>query len=294
MIRSYFQKKPHLVYIMPAMIILGALTFIPTLFLYVLSVSDYELGYSSFNFVGLDNFIRLFSGRDPEFWYSVMISLGFMVIVTVVELLLGFWLAVLLDREFKLKFLVFACMIVPIAMTPSITGQVWKLMMNAEYGVLNYFLQFIGAKVIWLSGENAFWSTVLVDVWQNTPFVALIIYAGIRSLPSDPYEAAAIDGANRLQIFRNITMPLLWPMILLAVIFRAIDSLKTFDIPYSLTQGGPGSATEFLSLHVYRLGFAQTGWVGRSAAVSVVLLILTTVISMILIRAYRKGVENKG
>jgi multiple sugar transport system permease protein len=294
MIRSYFQKKPHLVYIMPAMIILGALTFIPTLFLYVLSVSDYELGYSSFNFVGLDNFIRLFSGRDPEFWYSVMISLGFMVIVTVVELLLGFWLAVLLDREFKLKFLVFACMIVPIAMTPSITGQVWKLMMNAEYGVLNYFLQFVGAKVIWLSGENAFWSTVLVDVWQNTPFVALIIYAGIRSLPSDPYEAAAIDGANRLQIFRNITMPLLWPMILLAVIFRAIDSLKTFDIPYSLTQGGPGSATEFLSLHVYRLGFAQTGWVGRSAAVSVVLLILTTVISMILIRAYRKGVENKG
>lgn len=294
MIRSYFQKKPHLVYIMPAMIILGALTFIPTLFLYVLSVSDYELGYSSFNFVGLDNFIRLFSGRDPEFWYSVMISLGFMVIVTVVELLLGFWLAVLLDREFKLKFLVFACMIVPIAMTPSITGQVWKLMMNAEYGVLNYFLQFVGGKVIWLSGENAFWSTVLVDVWQNTPFVALIIYAGIRSLPSDPYEAAAIDGANRLQTFRNITMPLLWPMILLAVIFRAIDSLKTFDIPYSLTQGGPGSATEFLSLHVYRLGFAQTGWVGRSAAVSVVLLILTTVISMILIRAYRKGVENKG
>ncbi|MGO4371267.1 carbohydrate ABC transporter permease [Paenibacillus sp. MCAF20] len=236
MIRSYFEKRPHLVYIMPAMVILGALTFLPTIFLYVLSVTDYELGYSSFNFVGLDNFIRLFSGQDAEFWYSVSISIGFMIITTVIELLLGFWLAVLLDREFKLKFLVFACMIVPIAMTPSITGQVWKLMMNAEYGVLNYFLQFVGGKVIWLSGENAFWSTVLVDVWQNTPFVALIIYAGIRSLPSDPYEAAAIDGANNLQIFRNITMPLLWPMILLAVIFRAIDSLKTFDIPYSLTQ----------------------------------------------------------
>ncbi|CQR58937.1 carbohydrate ABC transporter permease [Paenibacillus riograndensis] len=294
MIRTYFQKNPHLAYIMPAMIILGTLTFIPTLFLYVLSVSDYELGYPAFQFVGLDNFIRLFSGGDAEFWYSVTISLGFMGIVTVIELLLGFWLAVLLDREFKLKFLVFACMIVPIAMTPSITGQVWKLMMNAESGVLNYLLHFIGGKVIWLSGENAFWSTVLVDVWQNTPFVALIIYAGIRSLPTDPYEAAAIDGASRVQIFRNITLPLLWPMILLAVIFRAIDSLKTFDIPYSLTQGGPGSATEFLSLHVYRLGFAQTGWVGRSAAVSVILLILTTGISMLLIKAYRKGVENKG
>lgn len=294
MLRSYFEKKPHLVYIMPAILILGALTIVPTIFLYGLSLTDYELGYSTFNFVGLDNFIRLFSGKDAEFWHSIYISFGFMIITTVIEMLLGFWLATLLDREFKLKFLVFACMIVPIAMTPSITGQVWKLMMNAEYGVLNYFLQLIGGKVIWLSSENAFLSTVLIDIWQNTPFVALILYAGMRSLPSDPYEAAAIDGANKTQIFRTITLPLLWPMILLAVIFRAIDSLKIFDIPYSLTQGGPGSSTEFLSLHVYRLGFAGTGWIGRSAAVSVVLLMLTTVISMILIRLYRKGVVNKG
>ncbi|MFF2889005.1 carbohydrate ABC transporter permease [Paenibacillus sp. NPDC057967] len=294
MIRSYFEKRPHLIYIMPAILILGALTIIPTIFLYGLSVTNYELGYPTFDFVGLENYIRLFTGKDAEFWYSVGISLGFMVLATVTQLALGFWLAVLLDREFKLKFLVFACMIVPVAMTPSITGQVWKLMMNAEYGVLNYFLQFFGGKVIWLSGENAFWSTLFVDIWQNTPFVALIIYAGMRSLPTDPYEAAAIDGAGKLQTFRHITLPMLWPMILLAVIFRAIDSLKMFDIPYSLTQGGPGSSTEFLSLHIYRLGFAGTGWIGRSAAVSVVLLILTTVISMILIRLYRKGVENKG
>ncbi|WP_339291072.1 sugar ABC transporter permease [Paenibacillus sp. FSL W8-0187] len=294
MLRSYFQQRPHLIYIVPAILILGLLTLIPTIFLYVLSVTNYELGYESFKFVGLDNFIRLFSGGDPEFWHSFWISIVFMVIVTAVELVLGFWLATLLDREFKLKFLAFACLIVPIAMTPSITGQIWKLMLNAEYGVVNYFLQFFGGKVIWLSAENAFWSIVLVDVWQNTPFVALIIYAGIRSLPTDPYEAAAIDGANKWQIFRSVTMPLLKPMILLAVVFRAIDSLKTFDIPYSLTQGGPGSSTEFLSLHVYRLGFAQTGWVGRSAAVSVILLLLTTVISWLLIKAYRRGVDNRG
>jgi len=279
---------------MPAMLILGILTFVPTIFLYGLSLTDYELGYPDFKFVWLDNFIRLFSGADAEFWYSLRISVVFMILVTAIELLLGFWLAVLLDREFKLKFLVFACLIIPIAMTPSITGQIWKLMLNAENGVLNYLLHFVGGKVIWLSPEHAFLSTVMVDIWQNTPFVALIIYAGIRSLPTDPYEAAAIDGANRLQIFRNITLPLLTPMILLALVFRAIDSLKTFDIPYSLTQGGPGSATEFLSLHIYRLGFAQTGWVGRSAAVSVILLMLITAISWVLIRAYRKGVENKG
>jgi len=294
MLRRYFHNRPHLVYIGPALLILGILTFVPTIFLYGLSLTNYELGYPDFKFVGIDNFVRLFSGQDAEFWYSVRISLGFMIIVTVIELLLGFGLAVLLDREFKLKPLAFACLIVPIAMTPSITGQIWKLMLNAENGVVNYLLGFVGGKVIWLSAENAFLSTVLVDVWQNTPFVALIIYAGMRSLPSEPYEAAAIDGANRTQIFRFITLPLLLPMILLAVVFRAIDSLKTFDIPYSLTQGGPGSSTEFLSMHVYRLGFAQTGWVGRSAAVSVVLLVLITVISWFLIRAYRKGVENRG
>lgn len=293
MIRAYFKKNPHTVYVMPAMLILGALSFIPTIFLWLLSLTDYELGYPDFHFVGLENFIRLFSGKDTEFWFSFFISIVFMVIVTVIELLLGFWIALLLDKDFKLKFLVFSCLIVPIAMTPSITGQIWKLMLNAEYGVINYFLGFLGGKVIWLSPDHAFLSTILVDIWQNTPFMALIIYAGIRSLPSDPFEAAAIDGANKVQIFFHITLPLIWPVIILAVIFRAIDSLKTFDIPFSLTQGGPGNSTEFLSLHVYRLGFAQTGWVGRSAAVAIVLLFLTTIISMILIKIYRKGVENK-
>jgi multiple sugar transport system permease protein len=293
LIRTYFKKNPHTVYIWPAIIILGGLSIVPSLFLWILSLTDYELGYTDFNFVGVENFTRLFTGGDTEFWFSLWISLFFMVIVTLIELLLGFWIATLLDRDFKLKFLVFSCLIVPIAMTPSITGQIWKLMLNAEYGVINYFLQFFGGKVIWLSTENAFLSTILVDIWQNTPFMALIIYAGIRSLPTDPFEAAAIDGASKIQAFYHISLPLLWPVIILAVIFRAIDALKTFDIPFSLTQGGPGNATEFLSLHVFRLGFAQTGWVGRSAAVAIILLMLTTVISMLLIKVYRKGVENK-
>jgi multiple sugar transport system permease protein len=179
-------------------------------------------------------------------------------------------------------------------MTPSITGQLWKLMLNAEYGVVNYLLEkSFGWKVVWLSESNAFLSTVLVDVWQNTPFVALILYAGLKSLPVDPYEAAMMDGANRAQMLRHITLPLLKPMFLLAVVFRSMDALKLFDIPFSLTQGGPGSATEFLSLHVYRLGFAQTGWVGRASATAVVLLMLISIISMLLIKAFRKGVEER-
>jgi multiple sugar transport system permease protein len=293
-IRSYFHRNPHLVYIMPAVLILGILTFIPTVFLYFLSITNYELGSTSFHIVWLENYIRLFSGADPEFWPSFRISLSFMVIVTAVELVLGFLLALLLEREFKMKFLVFACMIVPIAMTPSITGQLWKLMLNSENGVINYLLgQAFGLKVVWLSESNALMSIILVDIWQNTPFIALIIYAGLKSLPTEPIEAAMMDGATRYQLFRHVVIPLLKPVLLLAVVFRSMDSLKLFDIPFSLTQGGPGSSTEFLSLHVYRLGFAQTGWVGRASATAVVLLMVITVISMLLIRMFRKGAETK-
>lgn len=282
-----------MVYILPAVLLLGLLTLIPTLALYFLSITNYELGASSFKIVWFENYWRLI--KSVEFRNSFSLSIYFSVLVTAIELVLGFFLAKLLDREMRFKSVVFACLIVPIAMTPSITGQIWKLMLNAEYGVLNFLLEnSLGLKVVWLAPENALLSTMMVDIWQNTPFVALILYAGLRSLPIEPYEAALTDGASKWQVFRHITLPLLKPMILLALIFRLIDSLRTFDIPFSLTQGGPGSATEFLSLHVYRLGFAQTGWVGRASAAALVLMVLITVISMILLRIFRKGVEEKG
>lgn len=293
MLRSYFKQRPYMVYILPAVLLLGLLTFIPTLMLYFLSITNYELGASSFKIVWFENYLRLL--KSTEFHNSFLLSIYFSVLVTAIELVLGFFLAKLLDRDMRLKSVVFACLIIPIAMTPSITGQIWKLMLNAEYGVLNFLLEnTIGLKVVWLSPENALLSTMLVDIWQNTPFVALILYAGLRSLPIEPYEAALTDGASKWQVFRHITLPLLKPMILLALIFRLIDSLRTFDIPFSLTQGGPGSATEFLSLHVYRLGFAQTGWVGRASAAALLLMVLITVISMVLLRIFRKGVEEKG
>ncbi len=284
-------RRPYLIYILPALLLLALLTLVPTVTLYFLSLTNYELGSSSFRMVWLENYARLLNSQ--EFLASLRISIMFSAIVTSIQMVLGFGIAKLLDRDMKLKSLIFACLIVPIAMTPVISGQIWKLMLNAEYGVVNYLLESVfGTKVIWLSPDLAYLSTILVDIWQNTPFVALIIYAGLKSLPEEPYEAAVMDGAGRFQIFSYITLPLLKPIILLALIFRLIDSLRTFDIPFALTQGGPGSATEFLSLHVYRLGFAQTGWVGRASAASVILLVIITIISLLLLRAFRRGVEE--
>ncbi|MCG8498884.1 MAG: sugar ABC transporter permease [Firmicutes bacterium] len=290
-IKQYFMQRPHLIFLMPTTIILAILVIIPTVFLYYISMTDYELGYNLLKaeFVGFENYIRLFSGKDAVFWHSVWISLLFMLATTSIELVLGYLTASLLNlKEFKLKGLVFGWLIIPIAMTPSITGQIWKLIMNAEYGLLNHILEIVfGTKITWLGAEMAFLSIIIIDIWQWTPYMALIIYAGLRSIPAEPYESARVDGANILQKFRYITIPLLKPLLILVVLFRGMDSLKLFDIPYVLTQGGPGNATELMSLHIFRLGFAQTGFIGRAAAMSVVLLLTITFLSQFILKYFR-------
>ncbi len=294
-LKEYFRGRPHIKYITPAMVIMVLLSVVPTIFLIVISFTNYQLGweFSRAKFVGFNNFIRLFSGADPDFWHSVYISILFMLLATLLEMLLGFGIASLLNStEFFLKPLVIGMLIIPLAMTPSIAAQMWKLMLNAEYGVFNYILQSLfGAKVIWLSADMAFWSVLLVDIWQFTPFVTLIIYAGLRSMPNEPYESAAIDGATRFQMLRFVTLPMLRKLLFLAILMRSIDALKLFDTAFVLTQGGPGNATEFLSLHVFRLANAQNGLIGRAAAVALVLLVIVTVVSRILIKQQRKGVD---
>lgn len=288
-----FKKKPYLPYIAPAMIIMTALTVFPTVFLYLISLTDYQLGWDlgRIRLVWFDNYIRLFSGRDPDFWNAVSISLKFMVITTGIEMALGFLIGKLLcDSEFKLKPVVFAILIIPIVMTPSIAGNIWKLMLNSEYGIVNYFLNQVGiSNIAWLNANLAFTSVVISDVWQWTPFVALISYAGLCSLPSDQYEAARIDGGNAFQLFRYITLPFLKPLIFLTLIFRTIDSLKIYDMPFVLTQGGPGNSTEFLSLHIYRLANAQNGLIGRAAANAIILMVISTIVSKLLIHYQRRG-----
>lgn len=285
-------RNPQLKFTAPAMTIMVVLTVFPTIFLVVTSLTNYRLGWpvDRAKFVGLDNFVRLFNGGDPDFWHSIRISLVFMVLATTIEMVLGFAIAAALNNwESRLKPLIIGVMIIPLALTPSIAAQMWKLMLNAEYGLLNAILQgVLGVKVTWLGDGMAFWSLLIVDTWQFTPFVALILYAGLRSLPTEPYEAAQIDGANAWQRLRFLTLPLLRKLIYLALLLRAIDALKLFDTVFVLTQGGPGNATELLSMHIYRLANAQNGLIGRASAVAIVLLVLTIIVSRPLIKRQRQ------
>ena len=291
-LKTTLKENPHLWYTGPAMAAMWILGILPTIFLVIISFTNYQLGwdFTRAEFVGLGNYLRLFSGRDRDFWHSVLISLAFMVLATAIEMILGFIVAMALNgSEFKLKPLVIGIMIIPLVITPSICGQMWKLMLNSEYGIINYVLNSLfHVKVTWLSAGFAFWSILIVDVWMYTPFVALILYAGLRSMPTEPYESAAIDGANGWQELFYITIPMMKKLIYLSLLFRVIDSLKLFDIAYVLTQGGPGTATEFLSLHIYRLANAQNGLIGRAASVALILLMLVTVISRFLIKQMRK------
>lgn len=293
-IKRCIRNNPHWKYIGPTMFILFVLSIVPTIFLFGVSLTNYQLGWKLTNpklkIVWFKNYIRLFNGKDADFWHAVLISLEFMVLATAVEMVLGFAVALMLNKkEFKLKPVIIGILIIPLAMTPTIAGQMWKLMFNAEYGLINYILDnLFKVRVTWLSSELAFWSILIVDIWQFTPFVTLILYAGLRSVPEEPIEAAMIDGASSARIFFNITVPMMSKLIYLALLLRCVDALKLFDTAFVLTQGGPGNATEFLSLHVYRLVNAQNGLLGRGAAVAIVLLLLVNVVSKLLLKVQHR------
>ncbi len=284
------------VFILPSCCVLAAVVIFPTIFLWYVSFTNYDLavGWEKKQIVGFANYFFLFL-EDKDFWHSLRISLVFMVFVVAIEFWLGLFVALLFHRRIRGKRLWMSFLIIPMVITPSIIALIWKLMLNTEYGVLNFLLASLSLpKINWLGYENALWSIMLVDIWEYTPFVALILYAGLQSLPQEPYEAVVIDGASPLQIFYYFTLPLLRPVILIALLLRAIDSLRIFDIVYGLTQGGPGNATELMSLHIYRLGFRHTNWIGRASANSILLLFIITLLTTVLLRILRKSEVKEG
>jgi ABC-type polysaccharide transport system permease subunit len=173
------------------------------------------------------------------------------------ELALGLAIALYFNRAFKGSELVQAIYIIPFAATPVAVALIWQIMLNPEIGVMNYLLTSVGLPPsLWVSSEHmVIPSLVMVDVWKWTPMITLIVLAGLKSLPSDPYEAARLDGASALQIFWYITLPLIRPVLIAALMLRFLDNLKEFDMLYTITQGGPGIASETLYLYSYNVGF---------------------------------------
>ena len=231
------------------------------------------------------NFARLAS--DSFFWTAMAHTFVYAAAALTCEFLLGLGLALLLNSQIRGRGLFRASLLVPMMLPTVVVGVVWRLMLNPDFGAINGTLARFGISkesLTWTASPRlAMLSVIAVDVWQWTPFVFLVLLAGLQAIPQEPYEAALIDGSSRWQTFRHVTLPLLKPAILIVLLLRTMDLLRVFDQIFILTEGGPGFATETISLYIYRTAFRFFDF-GYAAAMSFVLLALTNVISVIYIR----------
>jgi multiple sugar transport system permease protein len=238
---------------LPALIVLIGILY-PFLTAIYYSFTAYTLNRpgSVNQFVGFRNYVRMFT--DDDFLYSTYITFAYALLTTGIELALGLAVALLLNRESRFGKIMTPTLIFPMMIAPVIGTLIWKMMMQPSVGILNPMLNAVGLPSLqWAAvPETALFSVVLVDVWMFTPFAALILTAGLRSFPSAPFEAARVDGASFWFTFRNLTLPMLTPFILIVVVFRLMDSLKMFDIIFAMTEGGPGNTLMTYQLTAYR------------------------------------------
>ncbi len=222
---------------------------------------------------------------DPDFWNTLQVSLVYAFLTVGLELLLGLGIALLLQRRTRMNNFISIMLLMPLMTAPALAALMWKLMTNPNFGILSYLAAQIGfADFRWAnSPDTALLTVVLVDIWVYTPFIMILLLAGLRSLPPQPFEAAALDGVPRLHQFWRITLPMLMPYILTASLFRLLDSIQQFDIIYALTQGGPGDRLMVFQVEAY-LNFFQSTNVGRSAALLMILWAVTFFLSNIFIK----------
>jgi multiple sugar transport system permease protein len=268
---------PYLL-LVPALAVLFLVSVYPTIYAFYLSLTTHVGGVNEF--VGLANYAQMV--RDPLFWDSLRVTATFVVGVIAIELALGLGLALLLNQGLPGEWFFRTLLVLPMAATPIVVALAWRIMLNSTFGIVNYVLGLFGIPPQgWLgSAQLALPTLMLIDAWQWTPFVALILLAGLQSLPRGPLEAARIDGATEFQVFRHVTVPLLGRVIAIAAVFRFVDAVKTFDIIYGTTGGGPGTTTQTTNIFSFLTGF-RWGQLGYAAAIAIT---LTFVVSLIAAR----------
>lgn len=274
--------------IAPVILFLIMISVIP--FVVVLIDSMRQMNLSAIldrgTFVGLANYMTALSGGSEigggsEIYEATLLTVMFVVIVVPIEFVLGLLLALVLNREFLGRRIWVTILLLPTMMAPVAAGMIWQFLFMPNFGLLSYSLKSIGlfaATPIFSDPTTAWLGVVVVDVWEWTPFMMLLMLAGLFAMPREPIEAAEIDGVSRWQMFWHIQLPLLRPMIILALLFRAIDASKVFDIIWVLTKGGPGKSTEVISVYAYRVSFIQ--WdLGTGAAVGLLVAFFSILIA---------------
>jgi multiple sugar transport system permease protein len=268
--------------VLPAALLLLILAIGPTLYVFGLAFLKYTPG-QPVQFAGLDNFIRAF--KTDRFWRGLYITAWFVFVSIGLQLLIGFTTALSLQRVGRrLRQFATTLMLIPMMIAPTVVGVLWKMIYKARYGALNYFLEQFGiVGPDWLADKwAALAGLIIADIWEWTPFMTILLLAGLQSLSREIYEAAYVDGSSAWQAFKNMTIPLMRPFIFLAVFLRMVDALKTFDLIFGITRGGPGDFTESIAWYTYKVGFTYFE-LGYAAAISVIQLLIIIVLGRVLL-----------
>lgn len=282
-ISKWSEKNLKYLLIIPTVFLLIVLTVYPLIYAVIASFHVINIRTGENVFVGFKNFIEIF--KDQYFWNAFKNTIIFTGVGVTIEFTLGLILALFLSSKIVGRNIFRSLLLSPMMLPPIVVAVIFKIIYIPEFGIINWLLGLFGIRgILWeASVHTALPSLILVDIWEWTPFMFLILLAGLQSLPLEPYEAAVVDGASGSQIFRYITFPLLKPVIVIALLLRTMDTLRIFDQIFIMTGGGPANTTETLSLYIYRHGFRFYN-IGYATAMSFLLLIFTVIISNFFIK----------
>jgi multiple sugar transport system permease protein len=280
---------PYLL-LVPAILALAAVSLYPVFDGIEASLHKYRYA-RDVGFAGGENYGNVYN--DPVFWQAIATTARFILLTVSIETLLGLLLALIVARELRFSGLIRVTLILPMTIAPVVVGVIWRLLYASDIGIVDPLFQLfgLGAPNVLAHPTSAFLGLVVVDVWEWTPLLFLIILAGLHSLPQDPIEAARVDGASGLQIFFHHTLPLLWPVLLVGIVLRTIDAVGTFDQIYVLTKGGPGTATQLISIYAYNTAFLFNQY-GRAMAMLISLLACLLILMAAAVHFMRRSSEK--
>ncbi|WP_376788534.1 carbohydrate ABC transporter permease [Thermoflexus sp.] len=272
--------------VLPLILLLVAVQGYPMAFAVYISAHDYRLtALNEVRWVGLEQYRGLLG--NSSYWTAMRNTLVFVFGAVGLELLLGFLLAYLLWRPVPAQNLFRAILLTPMFVTPIAIGLMFRFLLNDQLGIIPVWLRTIGVEIDWFGPNLALFSLILIDIWQWTPLMVLLLLAGLEALPVEPFEAARVDGASELQMIRYLVLPLIRPVMLAAILIRMLDAFRVFEYVYAITRGGPGERTETILFHIYRVGFLYFR-LGEAAAMAVTLAGVIFALVVLLFRTLRR------
>lgn len=274
----FYDRRFGYLFVSPAVIILSIVILAPIAIAIITSFYDYTLINRTLDsFIGLRNYFEAVS--NEKFIHSTIVTIVFVILVVLFEFIIGFLIAILLNQVERFRNIYYFILLIPLLINPIVVGLIWRMFLHPQLGILNYLISLIGIDPVnWLGDpQNAFITIIFVDIWHQVSFMIILLLAGLASIPEEPYEAARVDGANAFQQFRDITLPYMRPVIIITLLIRLIFALKTYDLIYIMTKGGPGDATDLISYYIYRSAFIGLD-LGQAASMSVILLLIVCII----------------